>query len=195
MLVIDDSPEILDYLRELLTNDDCHVDTMSNPSDGLERLRRRNEWWHILILDLEMPDMPGLRLLEKLRQFDRELAVITLTDNPSPQSTSDAISLDAAAYLHKPFGGDEMRSIIARVARKHGAIVRAEDRVHVLVGRRISELRQERRMALKALSRRTDLPQSLLSQIERAETPPSLSDLFRIARAFDITLSELVAIE
>jgi DNA-binding NarL/FixJ family response regulator len=142
-----------------------------------------------------MPDMPGLRLLEKLRQVDRELPVITLTDNPSPQSTSDAISLDVAAYMHKPFGGDEMRSTIARVARKHGTIVRAEDRVHVLVGRRISQLRQERRMALKALSERADLPQSLLSQIERAEASASLSELFRIARAFEITLSELVAIE
>lgn len=195
VLVIDDSPEILDYLRELLTNDDCEVETLSNPSEGLERLRRRNEYWHMLILDLEMPDMPGLRLLEKLRQVDRELAVITLTDNPSPESTSDALSLDVAAYLHKPFGGDEMRRTIARVARKQGTIVRVEDRVHVQVGRRISQLRQERRMALKILGQRTDLPQALLSQIERAETPPSLSDLFRIARAFDITLSELLAIE
>ena len=112
---------------------------------GLERLRRRHELWHILILGLEMPDMPGLRLLEKLRQFDRELAVITLTDQPSTQSTSDAIKLDVSAYMHKPFSGDEMRSTIARVARKHGAIVRAEDRLYVLVGRRISQMRQERR--------------------------------------------------
>jgi DNA-binding NtrC family response regulator len=193
--VIDDSPEILEYLRELLTNDDCDVETLSSPSEGLERLRRRSEFWHVLILDLDMPEMPGLRLLEKLRQVDRELAVITLTDNPSPESTSDAITFDVAAYMHKPFGGDEMRKTIARVARKQGTIVRAEDRVHVLVGRRISQLRQERRMALKALSRRTDLPQSLLSQIERAEVPPSLSDLFRIARALDVTLSELVAID
>ncbi len=193
--MIDDSPELLDYLRELLTHDDCEVETIANPAEGLERLRRRNEWWHILILDLDMPELPGLRLLEKLRQFDRKLAVISLTDNPSPESTSDAISLDVAAYMHKPFGGDELRQTVARVARKQGTIVRAEDRVHVLVGRRIAELRQERGMALKILSRRTDLPQSLLSQIERAEAPPSLSDLFRIARALDVTLSELVAIE
>ena len=81
-----------------------------------------------------------------------------------------------------------------QVARKHGLIVRAEDRVHMQVGRRISELRQERRMALKILSRKTGMPQSTLSQIERAELPPSLSDLFKIARALDVTLSELVAI-
>jgi transcriptional regulator with XRE-family HTH domain len=88
-----------------------------------------------------------------------------------------------------------MRSTIARVARKHGTIVRAEDRLYVLVGRQISQMRQERRVALKELSRRTDLSQSLLSQIERAEASPSLSDLFRIARALGVTLSEIVAIE
>ena len=193
--MIDDSPEILDYLRELLTHDDCLVDTMSSPTEALERLRRRNDWWHMLLLDLEMPELPGLRLLEKLRQVDRELPVIALTDNPTTEATSDAIALNVAAVVHKPFLGDEMRQTVARVARKHGTIVRAEDRLHVLVGRRISELRQERGMALKTLSRQSELPQSVLSQIERAEMPPSLSDLFKIARAFDISLSELVAIE
>ena len=195
VVVIDDSPQILDYLSELLTADDCEVTTICDPHEGLERLRRRNEMWHILILDLEMPDMPGLRLLEKLRQIDGGLPVITLTEQPSTQSTSDAIKLDVSAYMHKPFSGEEMRNTIARVARKHGTIVRAEDRLYVLVGRGISQLRQDKRVALNELSRRTDLSQSLLSQIERAEKPPSLSDLFRIARALDVTLSELVAVE
>jgi DNA-binding response OmpR family regulator len=195
VVVIDDNSQTLEYLSELLSANECDVTAIPDPHDGLERLRRRHELWHILILGLEMQDMPGLRLLEKLRQFDRELAVITLTDQPSSQSTSDAIKLDVSAYMHKPFSGDEMRDTIARVARKHGAIVRAEDRLYVLVGRQISQMRQERRMALKELSRRTDLSQSLLSQIERAEVLPSLSDLFRIARALDVTLSEIVAID
>jgi DNA-binding response OmpR family regulator len=195
VVVVDVDRQTLEYLSDLLSADDCDVTTISDPHDGLERLRRRNELWHILILGLEMPDMPGLRLLEKLRQVDRELAVITLTNQPSTQSTSDAIKLDVSAYMHKPFSGDEMRNTIARVARKHGTIVRAEDRLYVLVGRQISQMRQERRVALKELSRGTDLSQSLLSQIERAEASPSLSDLFRIARALGVTLSELVAIE
>jgi DNA-binding response OmpR family regulator len=194
VLVIDDSPELLEYLSELLSADSCEVTAIASPHEGLERLRRRTELWHLLILDLEMPDMPGLRLLEKLRQVDRELAVITLTEQPSTQSTSDAITLDVSAYMHKPFRGDEMRETIARVVRKHGIIVRADDRLHVLVGRRVGQIRQERRMSLKELCRRTDLPQALLSQIERAETPPSLSNLFRIAHALEVTLSELVAI-
>jgi DNA-binding response OmpR family regulator len=195
VVVIDDDSQTLEYLSELLSANECDVTAIPDPHDGLERLRRRHELWHILILGLEMQDMPGLRLLEKLRQFDRELAVITLTDQPSSQSTSDAIKLDVSAYMHKPFSGEEMRNTIARVARKHGAIVRAEDRLYVLVGRQISQMRQERRMALKELSRRTDLSQSLLSQIERAEALPSLSDLFRIARALEVSLSEVVAID
>jgi DNA-binding response OmpR family regulator len=195
VVVIDADHQTLEYLSELLSADDCDVTAISDPHEGLEQLRRRNELWHILILGLEMPDMPGLRLLEKLRQVDRELAVITLTNQPSTQTTSDAFKLDVSAYMHKPFSGDEMRSTIARVARKHGTIVRAEDRLYVLVGRQISQMRQERRVALKELSRRTDLSQSLLSQIERAEASPSLSDLFRIARALGVTLSEIVAIE
>lgn len=186
---------MLDYLRALLSSDDCDVEGLSSPHEGLERLRQRNDHWHILILDLEMPDMPGLRLLEKVRQIEAGLPVIALTDNASLESTSDALSLDVAAYMVKPFGGDAMRQTIARVARKQGLVIRAEDRVHVLVGRRISQLRQDRKMSLKLLSRGSELPQSRLSQIERAETPPSLSDLFRIARALEVTLSELVAID
>jgi DNA-binding NtrC family response regulator len=195
VLVIDDSPKILEYLSELLTADGCEVTTISDPSEGLERLRKRNEFWHILILDLEMPTMPGLRLLEKVRQVDRELAVITLSEESNPQSTTDAISLDVSAYMHKPFNGEDMRDTIAQVARKHGVVVRAEDRLYVLVGRRIGEIRGKQRMALKELSSRTDLPLSLLSQIERAEKAPSLSDLYKIARALGVTLCEVVEVE
>ncbi|PRQ05404.1 putative transcriptional regulatory protein TcrX [Enhygromyxa salina] len=195
VLVIDDSPQILAYLRELLSADECDVTTISDPHEGLERLRRKNERWHILILDLEMPDMPGLRLLEKLRQIDGGLAVITLTEHATTQSTSDAIKLDVSAYMHKPFSGDDMRNTIARVARKQGIMVRAEDRLYVMIGRGISQLRQSKRVALNELSRRTDLSQSLLSQIERAEKPPSLSDVFRIARALEVPLSQLVAVD
>ncbi len=190
VLVIDDDKSVCDLLGDLLTPDGCEVVAVNEPERGLEKLKQK-ESFHILILDLRMPQMNGIELLDRIRKVDRDVAVIILTAYPSLESATDAINLDVSAYMQKPFAGEEMRETIARVARKKGIVVRREDELHITIGQRIRSYRKERALTLKQMGRRTSLSVSLLSQIERAESSASVSSLYKIANALDVRIVDL----
>ncbi len=190
VLVIDDDVSVCEYLQELLTPDGCEVLPIHAPEEALDKIKAK-ESFHILILDLRMPTMNGIDLLDKIRKVDRDIAVIILTAFPSLESATNAINLDVSAYMQKPFSGDEMRETIARVARKKGIVVRREDELHITIGKRIRNYRKEKALTLKQMGRRTNLSVSLLSQIERAESSASVSSLYKIANALDVRIVDL----
>jgi DNA-binding NtrC family response regulator len=190
VLVIDDDRSVCDLLQDLLTADGCEVVAINEPERALEQLKQK-ESYHILILDLRMPEMGGIDLLDKIRRIDRDVAVIILTAYPSLETATDAINLDVSAYMQKPFSGEEMRETIARVARKKGIVVRREDELHITIGKRIRGYRKQQALTLKQMGRRTSLSVSLLSQIERAESSASVSSLYKIANALDVRIVDL----
>lgn len=190
VLVIDDDVNVCDYLEELLTPEGCAVSAEQDADAAIARLKAK-ETFHILILDLRMPDASGLEILARLRKIDKDIAVIILTAYPSLESATNAIELDVSAYMQKPVSGEDMKETVARVARKKGIVVRREDELHVTIGQRIRNYRKERTLTLKQMGRRTSLSVSLLSQIERAESSASVSSLYKIANALDVRMVDL----
>ncbi|MEE9382477.1 MAG: response regulator [Nannocystaceae bacterium] len=190
VLVIDDDENVCAHLDRLLTQDDCDVTTTTEPDDGL-RLIDHNDF-HVLILDLQMPGRGGLELLGQIRKHDQNIAVLILTGFPSLESATSAISLDVSSYMQKPFSGEEMRTTIATIARKKGIMVRAEDELHISIGRQIRHYRKARKLPLRILSQHVNLSISSLSQIERAEQVASISILYRIATTLDVKLSDII---
>jgi DNA-binding NtrC family response regulator len=151
----------------------------------------RGDEFHICIVDLMMPKLSGIDLLEQIRKVDNDIAVIILTGYPSLETATASIEHDVSAYIKKPFSVDEFRAVIERIARKKGLVLRKEDELHQTIGRNIRELRKTRGLTLKQMSRRTKLSVSLLSQIERAESSASVSSLFKVATALDVRITEL----
>ena len=99
--------------------------------------------------------------------------------------------LDAVDYLKKPFNVDEFRDVLARVMKKKGLARTPEEQLHKIIGDTIRTMRKEKELTLKQMSRRTGLSISLLSQIERAESSPSISSLYKIAIALDSKIQDL----
>jgi len=189
VLVIDDDPDILEYLQDFLGAEGFEVTTLSDPTVAVERLR--DEVFHLVVLDLMMPKVSGLDLLAQIRAVDDDIAVIILTGYPSLETASASIQHEVSAYIHKPFTPAEFREVIARIAKKKGLVLRREDELHATIGRQIRDLRKARGLTLRQLSRRTNLSVSLLSQIERAESSASVTSLYKIAHALKIRLPEL----
>jgi DNA-binding NtrC family response regulator len=189
VLVIDDDPDILEYLQDFLSAEGYEVTTLDDPTVAVERIR--DEVFHLVVLDLMMPRVSGLDLLAQIRAADDDIAVIILTGYPSLESASASIQHDVSAYIHKPFTAQEFREVIARIAKKKGLVLRREDELHATIGRQIRDLRKQRGLTLKQMARRTNLSVSLLSQIERAESSASVSSLFKVATALDVRLTEL----
>jgi DNA-binding NtrC family response regulator len=189
VLVIDDDPDILEYLQDFLSAEGFEVTTLSDPSLAVDRLRE--EVFHLVVLDLMMPKLSGLDLLAQIRSVDDDLAVIILTGHPSLDTATASIQHEVSAYIHKPFTPAEFRDVIVRIAKKKGLVLRREDELHAAIGRQIRDLRKARGLTLKQMARRTNLSVSLLSQIERAESSASVSSLFKVATALDVRLTDL----
>ncbi len=100
VLVIDDDPDILEYLQDFLTAEGFDVTTLSEPTVAVDRIR--DEVFHLVVLDLMMPKISGLDLLAQIRAVDDDIAVIILTGYPTLDTATASIQHEVSAYIHKP---------------------------------------------------------------------------------------------
>jgi len=189
ILVVDDDPQICDFMETFLSSDGFQVTSKSDPT-GIED-EVRDGGYHLVVLDLMMPKLDGIETLQRIRKVDSDLAVVIFTGYPSLDSAVQAMKLDALDYLRKPFNPEEFRAVLDRVMRKKGLLRNPEESLHRYIGERIRVARKEQDLTLKQVARRTGLSVSLLSQIERAESSASIGSLYRIAVALDVKVGEL----
>jgi DNA-binding response OmpR family regulator len=189
ILIVDDDKAICDYLQSLLEKDGFTVKTMSDPTLVEDEVRQGE--YHVLILDVMMPKLDGIEVLKRVRAVDSDVAVIMFTAHPNLDTAVASMKLDAVDYIKKPFNVDEFREVLARVMKRKGLARTPEEQLHRIIGDTIRTMRKERELTLKQMSRRTGLSISLLSQIERAESSPSISSLYKIAVALDSKIHDL----
>ncbi len=189
VLVVDDDQAILEFMETFLTKDGFEVTTIANPKDVPEEVKEGG--YHLVVLDLMMPGLGGVEVLEQIRKVDSDVAVVIFTGYPSLDTAVQSMKLDAVDYLKKPFNPDEFREVLDRVMRKKGLLRTPEENLHRVIGETIRGLRKERGLTLKQMARRTGLSVSLLSQIERAESSASISSLYKIATALDVRIQDL----
>lgn len=189
ILVVDDDPDICDYMDSLLATAGYTVETNTNPTRAIEELRSQR--YHLVVLDLMMPKVDGIELLRTIRRFDSDVAIVVLTGYPSVETAVQSLKLNVSDYIRKPFDADEFLNAIERICRDKGLLTDSEELLHATIGRCIREQRKEQELTLKQMSRRTGLSVSLLSQIERAESSASVSSLHKVARALNCRLTDL----
>ncbi len=189
VLVVDDDREICDYMQTFLAKDGMEVKTLSDPEKVADEVK--NGGYHMVVLDLMMPKLDGVEVLQRIRKVDSDVAVVIFTGYPSLESAVQSMKLDAVDYLKKPFDPDDFREVVDRVMRKKGLMRSPEENLHRVIGETVRNLRKEANLTLKQMARRTGLSVSLLSQIERAESSASISSLYKIASALDVRIQDL----
>ena len=189
ILIVDDDRAICDYMQTLLEKDGFAVKTLGDPTLVEDEIRQGS--YHVMILDLMMPKLDGIEVLRRIRGIDSDIAVIIFTAHPNLDTAVASMKLDAVDYIKKPFNVDEFREVLARVMKKKGLARTPEEQLHKIIGDTIRSMRKEKELTLKQMSRRTGLSISLLSQIERAESSPSISSLYKIALALDSRIHDL----
>ena len=113
LLAVDDNRQNLDLITATLEQEGLEILTTEDPESGLEmflRLRPR-----IVLLDLVMPKMNGMELLERIVAIDPGTDVILITAHYSPESAVEAIQKGACDYLTKPLNIEKLRDRIARL--------------------------------------------------------------------------------
>lgn len=191
VLVIDDDQDTCQSLVDFLAYEGHQARATTNAQEGLDLLRQKE--YHVVVLDLVMPQVSGLDLLPTIRSIDSDLAIVILTGYPTVDSATTSISHGVSAYIRKPYSLDELREAIGRIARHKGLLWRGEEELLHTIGSRIRALRKKKGLTLRQIARRTHLSISLLSQVERAESAASVTSLYKLAAALDVKMADLLA--
>jgi two-component system cell cycle response regulator CpdR len=111
VLVVDDQKDILEVVAEVLRLDGYEVDTASTPLEAMELLADAQQPYALLLTDVMMPHMDGVRLARSSQAQCPGLCVVFMTAWPS-------IALPAGCHLlHKPFRRQQLQQVLERVLR------------------------------------------------------------------------------
>lgn len=111
ILLVDDEPAMLRYIRTLLEVDDYKVETASTGEEALKRVEKGLDP-DLVLLDVLMPGIDGLETLEQLRQKKPGLKVVMLSCVNDTKKVVQAMRLGAQDYLTKPFQKAELDAVI-----------------------------------------------------------------------------------
>src|SRR6266481_5068709 len=111
ILLVDDEPGMLRYIRTLLEVDEHKVQTASTGEEAVERVQKGLQP-DMVLLDLLMPGIDGLETLEQLRQLKPGLKVVMLSCVNDTRKVVQAMRLGAIDYLTKPFQKAELDAVI-----------------------------------------------------------------------------------
>ena len=113
LVVIDDDPANIKFVRFILANEGLEIHAASDAQSGMELIQRTRP--QIVLLDLVMPGVQGMEVLQKILEFDPGIDVILMTGYYSTESAVEAIQKGAADYFPKPFSPEKLRERISQI--------------------------------------------------------------------------------
>jgi two-component system KDP operon response regulator KdpE len=122
ILVVDDEPPIRKLLRMGLASQGYEVIEAHNGKVAIEALSEEPD---LVILDLGLPDIDGLELLERIRQREQSIPIVVLSSRGDEAGKVAALDLGADDYVTKPFGMEELFARM-RAALRHQLQVQGE---------------------------------------------------------------------
>src|SRR5256885_7232250 len=106
ILVVDDEPMMSDSLRQHLVEEGYSVDTAASGAEAIDLFDGGAH--HLVICDVQLPDMDGLTLLRHMKDAKPNTEVIVVTGYGSVQTAVEAIKAGAFYFVEKPFDFEEL---------------------------------------------------------------------------------------
>jgi DNA-binding NtrC family response regulator len=106
VMLIDDEEEFLEPLAKRLEKRNLRVLKASNGETALEIIRQTTV--DVVALDMRMPGMGGIAVLQAIKAFDPTIEVVMLTGHASVEAAFEGLDKGAFDYLMKPVGIDEL---------------------------------------------------------------------------------------
>jgi two-component system response regulator PilR (NtrC family) len=142
VLVVDDEEVMRDILGSLLTKEGYRVKLAASGEEGLEV--GRAEPVDVAIVDVMLPDMSGIEVLDGLKRADPEMVVVMITAFASVETAITAMKMGAFDYITKPFKNDEVLVVVSNGAHQRRLVnenrtlkqaLSSQQRFDVLVGK------------------------------------------------------------
>jgi two-component system sensor histidine kinase/response regulator len=123
ILIIDDEDVVLDSCSQILKKGNYEVLIASDGTKGLELVEASHP--DLVFVDLKMPGISGLEVLEKIRDIDATIVTVVITGFATVSSAVDAMKNGAYDFLPKPFTPDEFRLITRRGIERRRLVMEA----------------------------------------------------------------------
>jgi two-component system NtrC family response regulator len=112
ILVVDDEEHMCWALERAMRQEGYQVFTATRGQQGLDLIRE--EAPSLMILDLKMPEMDGMEVLQRAKEMHPKLPVIILTAHGTIETAIEAMKIGAADFITKPFDLDELKIVIKK---------------------------------------------------------------------------------
>ncbi|MBI5183538.1 MAG: sigma-54-dependent Fis family transcriptional regulator [Nitrospinae bacterium] len=116
ILVVDDEESIRWIFKKGLEGKGFHVHTVENGEEALKKVRDNS--YLVIFLDIYIPNgMSGLEVLTRIREIDKETAVVMITAQSTMSNTIEAIQKGAYDYITKPFDINEIFIVVDKILK------------------------------------------------------------------------------
>lgn len=112
ILIVDDELIVRESLTKWFTEDGFRADAAESAAAALRKLQ--SNCWDILLVDIKMPGMDGLELLQRVKELNKDIIVIIITAFASVDSAVKALKQGAYDYITKPIDPDYLDHLIAK---------------------------------------------------------------------------------
>jgi CheY-like chemotaxis protein len=112
ILVVDDEVSVNNNIRKILGKNGFQVDQATSKDEAVEKINQLN--YSLVLLDLRMPGVSGLELLQTIARTQPFARVIIITGYASIETAIESARIGAVDYLPKPFTPDELRNVAER---------------------------------------------------------------------------------
>jgi DNA-binding NtrC family response regulator len=119
VIICDDEVEILRYLSKILTAKGLDLEVFSSGTSLMSALENRGlDDCDLLLLDVKMPDLDGIEILQRVKKMKLEVPVVIMTAYASINSAIEAMKLGAYDYVTKPFPKEKIFGILEKVLER-----------------------------------------------------------------------------
>lgn len=115
ILIADDEACVVKILKDRFTHWGYLVETASDGEETLEKVESFNP--HLIILDIRMPKIDGLEVLERTKSKYPQISILILTASPSRKTFKTCSEMEAAGYILKPFNPESLRERVETILK------------------------------------------------------------------------------
>lgn len=106
ILVVDDDPVTLKVVRAMLEKGGYAVETALSGKEALDKVKQKRP--DLAILDIVMPEMDGVEVLNRIKEIDENIAAVMLTAHGTVKSAVEAFKFGAYDYIDKPVSAEAL---------------------------------------------------------------------------------------
>ncbi|MGA1824493.1 MAG: response regulator [bacterium] len=112
LLLIDDEPGVREAITDILGDDIYEINYAENGKEAIKKLK--HNFYNIVIIDINLPDISGLQILQIIKKINKDIYSIILTGAATIESSIMALNHGAYAYIVKPFDIKTIKNTLTR---------------------------------------------------------------------------------